>query len=80
MAFASTFTQLLVDSDETRAMTRANKILNEEVHPTGSRSSGSKRLIDSDYKDLAFIRWTKSAVNLHNNHVGRQVSHLVVLE
>lgn len=65
IAFANAFTKVFIDSDDTKALNKAYKALNEDRH--------YKRLSDSDYKDLAYIKWTKSAVNLHNNHVGRQM-------
>lgn len=73
VAFANAFTKVFLDSDDTRSLNRAYKTLNEHFNKLNGRSSTEKRLIDSDYKDLAFIKWTKSAINLHNNHVGRQV-------
>lgn len=75
-AFANAFTKVFIDSDDTRALNKAYRILNEDQSYTASsnKSLNVKRLVDSDYKDVAYLKWTKSAINLHNNHVGRQVS------
>lgn len=60
-----------MDAEDTRSLNKAYKILNKES--VRNVSSSDKRVADPDYKDLSFIKWTKSAVNLHNNQVGRQV-------
>lgn len=57
-----------------KALNKASRILNEDQSYNGSKILNIKRLTDSDQKDLAYIKWTKSAINIHNNHVGRQVS------
>lgn len=72
VAFASAFTRLFIDSDDSRTLNRVNKILNENTTESGFRAD-DKRLLDFDHKELSFIRWTKAAINIHNNHVGRQV-------
>lgn len=69
-AFADTFTKIFFDADDLRSLNKASKILNEGHDPTKSKR---KRYPDVDHRDLSLIKWTKSAVNLHNNHVGRQV-------
>lgn len=76
VAFADSLTRSLLDYDDNRSLNRAHKILNEDINNNKllNRNVGEKRQIDSDYKDLSIIKWTKSAVNLHNNHLGRQVS------
>lgn len=75
VAFANAFTKVFLDSDDTKSLNRAYKTLSEDQTQSKfrRRSSIEKRLLDSDYKDLAVIKWAKSAINLHNNHVGRQV-------
>lgn len=50
-------------------------MLNEE-HNYATINTSERRDIDSDKRDLAYLRWTKSAVLLHNNHAGRQVRSL----
>ena len=82
VAFANAFTKVFLDADDTKSLNKAFKILNEDHNNNNynnnqrmsNKHSTERRTIDSDYKDLSFIKWTKSAINLHNNHVGRQVS------
>lgn len=67
---------MFVDADDEVALNKASRILNynpERINPRGTRKAS---FIDADQKDFAAIRWIKSAVNLHNNNVGRQVSKL----
>lgn len=58
-----------------KALKKAYRILNEDHNYIKSKNKSSyvKRLVDSDNKDLAYIKWSKSAINIHNNHIGRQV-------
>lgn len=75
IAFAYAFTKVFIDSDDIKSLNKAYRILNEEQNYNGiiNKRHNFKKLIDSDHKDLAYIKWTKSAINLHNNHLGRQV-------
>lgn len=75
-AFASAFTQIFVDSEDLSTINKAAIFLNNASSQATSRilSLKHKRLVDSDRMDLAYIKWARSAINLHNNHVGRQVS------
>jgi hypothetical protein len=63
-----------MDADDIRSLNKAYKILNDNSSNNRNGISIEKRLVDTDYKDLSFIKWAKSALNLHNNRVGRQVS------
>lgn len=72
-AFADALTGIFMDADDVRSLNKAYKILNENPFNNRSGLSIDKRLVDADYKDLSFIKWAKSAINLHNNRVGRQV-------
>lgn len=74
MAFAEAFTRIFFDADDIKLLNKAYKILNENPNQSKrSKYSSEKRILNSDQKDLSFLKWTKSAINLHNNHVGRQV-------
>lgn len=60
-------------------MNRALSDINEPHYTKrkfiNSRSK-AKRLLDSDIKEFAYIKWAKSAINLHNNNIGRLVSDM----
>lgn len=74
-AFANAFTKVFIDSDDNKALSKTYKVLNEDHNSNKFNNKPYiRRLVDSDYKDLAFIKWTKATVNIHNNNVGRQVS------
>lgn len=77
-AFASAFTEIFIDSEEKANLNMAFKILNGEFASVrSSRTSIDRQSVGSDDKELAHIKWTKSAINLHNNQLGRKVrSHL----
>lgn len=76
-AFASAFTQVFMDSSDLIAINLASEILNGARPQTRFVSSKGRRLKTSNYRDLAYIEWARSALNIHNNHIGRQVSNLV---
>jgi len=74
-AFADAFTRVFIDSDDIQVLNKANRILNEDYNnnQNASKISRDRPHRETDYKDLAYIRWTKSVISLHNNNVGRQV-------
>ena len=61
-------------ADDARSLNKDYKILNENSMDNRNGILIEKRMVDTDYKDLSFIKWAKSALNLHNNRIGRQVS------
>lgn len=73
-AFANAFTKVFIDHEDIRNLNKASKILNGDPSPSHSTSNSKIwRILDTDDKELAHIRWTKSAINLHNNQIGRKV-------
>uniref|UniRef100_A0A6G1SC12 Protein Wnt n=1 Tax=Aceria tosichella TaxID=561515 RepID=A0A6G1SC12_9ACAR len=72
-AFADALTGVFMDADDVRSLNKAYKILNEDSINNRNGFTVDKRVVDADYKDLSFIKWAKSAINLHNNQIGRQV-------
>lgn len=76
VAFGAAFARTFLDIDDVRSLNKASKVLNHN-YPTSSGSKRSARLkdhTDIDHIELAYLRWTKAAVNLHNNNLGRKVS------
>jgi hypothetical protein len=67
-----------MDADDVRSLNKAYKTLNDNASNSRIGLLSDKRLVDADYKDLSFIRWSKSAINLHNNRIGRQVGRVEV--
>lgn len=75
--FASALTAILLDGDDTKVLNKASKLLNQRNPFKKMRHRYSKRLVHTDQKELSSIRWAKSAVNIHNNYIGRKVSQHV---
>lgn len=72
IAFANAFVKVFLDSDDQRLLNRASATLGDAKM---GASSDRRRLkyTKSEDREITYLRWTKSAINLHNNHVGRQV-------
>lgn len=79
IAFGNALSRIFLDLDDTRSLRRAFNVLNNElIRNKDSKKNKSRRLISSDERDLAYLRWTKSAINLHNNNHGRQVGSILL--
>lgn len=78
IAFADVFTKTFIEAEDHKSLSKASKFLNDDINSNAmTRSSINRRLVDPDYKDLVYIKWAKSAVNIHNNNVGREVSLII---
>lgn len=75
-AFAEALTRLFLDADDNRSLDNAHRVLNRNlmIDKKLRMNTPSKVHYDLDYRDLSIIKWTKSAIGLHNGNLGRKVS------